>query len=143
MKKISNRKEKKFKKYIYTMSLIFISIKKFFQLHLALGEVPTCFKKKKQNWVKNQPKEKMIKKRRRRIWFVIPLLLFKIFWASAILPRRVMVRVKILKKKKRPIGEKGSKTMRPRECKSVSVSLQQKMFITTKKIVTITSKSLQ
>ena len=46
-------------------------------------------------------------------------------------------------KKKRPIGEKGSKRMRPRECNSVSVSLQQKKFITTKKIVAITSKSLQ
>ena len=30
----------------------------FFQLHPALGEVPTYFKKKKQNWVKNQPKKK-------------------------------------------------------------------------------------
>ena len=66
MKKISNRKGKKIKKYIYTMSLIFISIKKFFQLHPALGEVPTCFKMKKQNLVKNQPKKTFDKEEKKK-----------------------------------------------------------------------------
>ena len=52
------------------MSLILISIKKFFQFHPALGEVPTCFKKKKTKLSKKptkKKKKKMIKKRRRRI----------------------------------------------------------------------------
>ena len=52
------------------MSLILISIKKFFQFHPALGEVPTCFKKKKTKLSKKpttKKKKKLINKRRRRI----------------------------------------------------------------------------
>ena len=40
------------------MSLILISIKKFFQFHPALGEVPTCFKKKKTKLSKKSTKKK-------------------------------------------------------------------------------------
>ena len=49
MKKISNRKEKKNNKNKKYHEFDIYFHKKFFQLHPALGEVPTCFKKKKQN----------------------------------------------------------------------------------------------
>ena len=48
---IYKKEGKKIKKYIYTMSLI------FFQLHPALSEVPTCFKKKKTKLIKKPTKK--------------------------------------------------------------------------------------
>ena len=103
------------------MSLIFISIKKFFQLHPALGEVPTCFKKKKQNLVKNQPKKKFDKEEKKKNMIYNTFVLVQDIPSFGHPSQAGHGEGEDFEIKKRPIVERGSKRMTIKECKSVSV----------------------